>query len=84
MSYGYTGVSRGEHGIDDAPRFLDVILAREERRVARHRVAEHALVGVHLVRRRVAAREQLDRLADALRPRSSITVTPIASVDRPG
>jgi hypothetical protein len=35
--------------VDDAPGRLDGVLPREERRVARHRVAEQSLVGVHLV-----------------------------------
>ena len=35
-----------EHRIDDPPRFFDVVLTREHRLVAGHRVAENAFVGV--------------------------------------
>src|SRR5262245_11959844 len=33
-----------EDRIDDAPRFLDVVLAREQGRVARHGITEHPFV----------------------------------------
>src|SRR6266481_2925728 len=39
-----------QHGIDDAPRLFDVILASKESGVTRHGVAEHALVRFHLPR----------------------------------
>ena len=45
-----------QHRIDDPPGFFDIILAREERLIARHRVAEHAFIGVHLVRQAGAPR----------------------------
>ena len=35
-----------QHGVDDAPGGLDRVLAREQPRVARERVAEQALVGL--------------------------------------
>src|SRR6201992_12890 len=34
---------RLEHGIDDTPGFLDIVLPREQRAVAVHGVGEHAL-----------------------------------------
>ena len=64
-SYSCTGAF-SPHRIDDAPRLFDVVLAREQRGVALHRVAQHALVGVHLVGAGLPAREQLDPLADHL------------------
>src|SRR5439155_14112303 len=46
-----------QHRVDDAPSLLDVVLSCEQRRVADHRVAENALVRVHLVRRGMLACE---------------------------
>ena len=40
-----------EQRVDDAPGLLDLVLPREERRVAVHRVAEQALVGLDRRRR---------------------------------
>ncbi len=55
-----------QHRIDDAPRLLDIILAREERLVAAHRVAQHAFVGIHLAGTRMAARDHFGGQAHAL------------------
>ncbi len=38
-----------EDRLDDGPRRFDAVLAREERRVAGHGIAEQPLVGVHVV-----------------------------------
>src|SRR6185503_18846779 len=51
-----------EHGVYDAPRSLDRVLAREERRVALHRVAQQTLVGRRVVAG-VFMRDQFDVLA---------------------
>src|SRR5947199_3064851 len=60
------GRRRAENGLDDRPRRLDGVLPREERRVARHRIAEEPLVGVHLLPIRVVDHVQLRRLGDHL------------------
>src|SRR5438034_16880 len=39
-----TPVYEYEPGIDDSPRLFDVVLAGEQGRVSRHRIAEHPLV----------------------------------------
>src|SRR6185295_78975 len=57
---------RSEDRIDDGPRRLDRVLAREERRIARHRVAEQPLVRVHLVRLGAMQDLELRRLGDHL------------------
>src|SRR5437660_5737701 len=56
-----------ENGVDDAPRGLDGILAREERRIAIQRIAEEALVGLHL-RVFFVMNEELDAGPDHRRP----------------
>src|SRR5947208_16037742 len=60
------GRRRAENGLDDRPRRFDGVLPREERRVARHRIAEEPLVGVHLLPVRVVDHVQLRRLGDHL------------------
>src|SRR5204863_2540251 len=47
-----------EHRVNDAPGFLDVILSGEQGGIARHRISEHALVGVHLSGAGMAAGQQ--------------------------
>ncbi len=51
-SYSSNRSSGLEHGIDDAPRFFDVVFAGEQRLVARHGVAQHAFVRLYLSGRR--------------------------------
>src|SRR5438034_6718555 len=60
------GRRRAENGLDDRPRRFDGVLPREERRVARHRIAEEPLVGLHLLPIRVVDHVQLRRLGDHL------------------
>src|SRR5438445_5616136 len=57
-----------ENGLDDRPRRFDRVLPREERRVARHRISQQPLVGVHLLPVRVVHHLQLRRLGDHLLP----------------
>src|SRR5262245_3114413 len=52
--------------VDDAPRLFDVILSCEQRAIAGHGVAEHALVGIHLFRAGAVTRQQLHLLTDLL------------------
>src|SRR5580704_2855448 len=56
---------RSEHGIDDAPRFLHVVLACKKRPISDQGIAQHALIGIALVRPGVTAGEELYRPADA-------------------
>src|SRR4029079_3854947 len=48
-----------QHRVDDAPRFLDVVLAREQCRIAVHGIAQTTLVGVHLAGGRTPAGDHL-------------------------
>src|SRR5207249_1520205 len=52
-----------QHGIDDSPRLFHIILTGEQHGVSCHRVAQHALVRVHLVWTRMAAGHHLHCLA---------------------
>src|SRR5450631_1169832 len=56
------GGGAGQDGVDDRPGRLDAVLAREQRRVPRHRIAQEALVGVHLVGVGLVHHLQLGRL----------------------
>src|SRR5262245_55369214 len=56
--------ARLQHRIDDTPRLFHVILAREQGGVALHRVTQHPLVGIHLVRVGVTGSHHLSRRAD--------------------
>ena len=58
-------------GVDDSPLRLDGVLAREQDRVAFHRVAEQALVGVHLAADVFARRAAPPRGRPSPRPASS-------------
>src|SRR5262245_30439027 len=57
-----------EDRIDDAPRLLDGVLAREQRGFAGRGVAEQALVRLHIVAGLVVPRDQLDVVGPAVRP----------------
>src|SRR5262249_31693037 len=46
-----------EHGIDNSPGLLDIILTCKECRIPRHRVGEHSFVSIHLIGSRVPAGE---------------------------
>jgi hypothetical protein len=54
---------RLEQRVNDAPGLLDIVFAGEQRPVPRHRIGQHALVGVLLVRAGVAARQELGGIA---------------------
>src|SRR5262249_44118227 len=53
-----------EGRLDDRPRRLHAVLAGEEDRIARHGIAEEALVRIHLVALGVVDDLQLRRLGD--------------------
>src|SRR5689334_4352142 len=53
---------RLQRGIDNAPRFLDIVFASEQRAVACYGIAEDAFVRRHLARRRMMAEYHLNRL----------------------
>ena len=50
--------------VHDRPRRLDRVLAREQRRISLHRVADEALVRVEAIARLVLHHRQLDGLAE--------------------
>src|SRR5206468_790166 len=63
LVHGYSGA---ENGLDDGPCRFDGVLAREERRIARHRIAEQALVSLHLLCVRLVNHVQLRRVGEHL------------------
>src|SRR5689334_2915236 len=51
-----------KRGIDNPPRFLDIVFASEQRPIASYGVSEDAFVGGHLAGIGVTARQHLNRL----------------------